>query len=69
MTPTDFSAWLATMRYSNYRAAEKLGVSRSTIANWLNGTAHIGRPVGLACAALQAGLAPWGMGCPSGTAG
>lgn len=56
MTPDNFNAWLTRMGYSNYRAAKELGVSKSTIANWLAGSAKISRVVALACVALEAGL-------------
>lgn len=60
MTPDDLRAWLAAMDYSKYRAALELGVSQSTIANWLDGSSKISRTVALACAALSAGLSPSG---------
>ena len=56
MTPDQLRAWLDRMGYSNYRAAKELCVSKTTVANWLNGTAPISRVVALACAALEAGL-------------
>lgn len=59
MTSSDLRAWLSAMGYTNYRAAQELGVSQSTIANWLDGTAKISRAVALACAALAVGLAPY----------
>ena len=59
MTPADLRAWLATMGYSNYRAAKELGVTATTVANWLDGTSRIDRRTALACVALAAGLVPW----------
>lgn len=59
MTPDDLRAWMAHMGYTNYRAAAELGVQRSTVANWLDGTAKISKVVALACAALAAGLGEW----------
>lgn len=60
MTPADLRTWLATMGYSNYRAAKELGCTATTVANWLDGTSRIDRRTALACAALAAGLGPWG---------
>ncbi len=59
MTPDDLRAWLAAMGYSNYRASKELGVTATTVSNWLDGTSKIDRRTALACAALTAGLAPW----------
>lgn len=48
------------------RAAQALGVSEATIADWMRGVSRsTGKPVhpdrrtALACAALAAGLEPW----------
>ena len=59
MTPADLRAWLAARGYTNYRAAKELGVTATTVANWLDGTSRIDRRTALACAALAAGLVPW----------
>lgn len=59
MTPADLRAWLFAMGYTNYRAAKELGVTATTVANWLDGTSKIDRRTALACAALAAGLGPW----------
>lgn len=66
MTPSDLRAWQARMGYTYDTAAQSLGVSRSTYAEWVAGKSRTtGRPVtpsrtvALACAALAAGLEPW----------
>ena len=59
MTSSDLRAWLSAMGYTNYRAAKQLGVTTTTVANWLDGTSKIDHRTALACAALAAGLGPW----------
>lgn len=58
MTATDLRAWPQVMGHAYDTAAAALGVGRATYAAWLAGRAIPG-PVGLACAALAAGLGPW----------
>ena len=67
MTQADFQAWHARMGYTYDSGATALGVSRSTYANLLRGThrdtgaaVQYDRRTALACAALEAGLAPAG---------
>ena len=62
----DLRAWQARMGYTYDTAAQALGVSRSTYAEWVAGKSRTtGRPVtpsrtvALACAALAAGLEPY----------
>lgn len=66
MTPTQFNAWLQHMDLSERRAAELLGVAAGTVGDWRRGTSRsTGKPInpppllGLACAALAAGLREW----------
>ncbi len=66
MTPADLRAWQANMGYTYDTAAQALGVSRATYAEWVAGKSRttgkpikISRLVALACAALAAGLEPW----------
>lgn len=63
MTPRDLRACQAHMGYTYETAADALGVSRSTYADWVAGRSRTtGKPikisslVALACAALAAGL-------------
>ena len=67
MTPADLAAWRAHMAYSQRAAAAALGVTLATYqrlergAEWTDGGAvTIDRRTALACAALAAGLTPWG---------
>lgn len=66
MTSDDLRAWQAAMGYTYDTAAEALGVSRAAYADWVAGRSRTtGKPVapsravGLACAALAAGLGEW----------
>lgn len=67
MTPADLRVWQAHMGYTYDTAAAALGVGRSTYADWVSGVTRstgAARPIdkrtALACAALAAGLEPWG---------
>ncbi len=69
MTPSDLRAWQAATGLTAPKAAAALGVSYATSRDWLSGTSRTtGKPIalppmlGLACAALAAGLPEWGMG-------
>lgn len=66
MTPADLRAWQAQMGLTYDTAAQALGVSRSSYADWIAGRSRTtGKPVApsrlcaLACAALAAGLEPY----------
>lgn len=66
MTPQDLRAWQARMGISGREAARRLGVSPGTHQDLVTGTSRtrknpIALPpiLGLACAALAAGLAEW----------
>ena len=66
MTPDDLRAWQAHMGYTYDTAAQALGVSRGTYADWLAGRSRttgkpikISRLVALVCAALAAGVEEW----------
>lgn len=66
MTPADLRAWQAHMGLTYDTAAQALGVSRATYAEWLRGISRttgkpitISRLVALACAALAAGVGEW----------
>ena len=63
MTPADLRVWQAHMGLTYDTAAQALGVSRSTYAEWVAGKSRttgrpiqISRTVALACAALAAGI-------------
>ncbi len=66
MTPADLRAWQAHMGLTYDSAARALGVSRAAYADWIAGRSRttkkpIALPpmLGLACAALAAGLGEW----------
>ena len=59
MTPDDLRRWQSEMGYTYDTAAEALGVSRATYANWLSGSRRIPDMAALACAAIMAGLSPY----------
>lgn len=66
MTPSDLQAWQQAMGISGREAARRLGVSPATYQDWTTGKSRTsGKQItrlpallGLACAALSAGLAP-----------
>ena len=60
MTPAAFRAWRADMDYTQAQAAAALKVSIRTIKAWESGNTSTPGMLRLACAALAAGLAPWG---------
>lgn len=66
MTPDDFKAWRNRMDFTQQQAADALGLSRDTIANYERGSrrednrlVEIPRVVALACAAVIAGAKPY----------
>ncbi|BBB60255.1 hypothetical protein UNDKW_1982 [Undibacterium sp. KW1] len=58
MKTKDLIAWQATMKLTYDSAAKALGVSRATYARYIAGSS-IPFHIGLACAAIANGLAPW----------
>lgn len=67
MTPDDLRAWQERMEISALEASRRLGVAYGTYRDWIAGASRttgkavrITRVVALACAALEAGLAPVG---------
>lgn len=66
MTPTNLKAWRKAMGgLSQQRAADLLGVRRATVTDWENAKQTPPAYLGLACAALAAGLSPWRATPPS----
>ena len=64
MTPDDLRAWQARMDYTQQQAADALGINRVSYAKMLAGGA-IDRRTALACAAIEAGIAPLGAHVPT----
>lgn len=69
MTPDDLRAWQSHMGLSAREAARRLGVAQATYLDWAHGTSRTtGKAITLppllclACAALAAGIGPWGDG-------
>lgn len=67
MTPADLAAWRARMALTQRQAAAALGITLPTYqrlergAEWADGApVTIDRRTALACAAIAAGIAPWG---------
>lgn len=60
MTPDQLRSWQAHMGYTYETAAEALGMSRSGYAKMVLGQAAIDLRTALACAAIAAGVQPWG---------
>lgn len=60
MTPADLRAWQAHMGLSQRAAAEALGITQATYSAMVLGKSGIDLRTALACAALAAGLRPWG---------
>ena len=60
MTSDDLRAWQAAMGYTYAQAHAALGISSATYARMLSGSGPIELRTALACAALAAGLKPWG---------
>lgn len=67
MTPGALRAWQAHMGISAREAARLLGVASATYQDWVTGKSRTSgksvapsHTVALACAALAAGLEPWG---------
>ncbi len=67
MTSDDFKIWRSTMGWTQKQAADALGISESSVLNYEAGQRRedrrqviIPKRVALACAALLAGLKPYG---------
>jgi len=60
MRPKDLLAWQQCLKLSDRAAAKALGFKAAEYAALLAGTVPIDRRTALACAAVAAGLSPWG---------
>lgn len=64
MTPADLRAWQAHMGLSQREAAKRLGVTHAAYSAWVLGKVEIKPYIPWACAAMAAGLKPWGADKP-----
>lgn len=60
MTAEDLRAWQKSQGYTYDSAAAALGMGRTTFADYLKRDGELPRWLALACAALAAGIKPWG---------
>lgn len=59
MTPAAFTSWRERMGFRfDTQAAAALGCTRETVRRYSSGKVEIPRYIELACAAIEAGLAP-----------
>jgi transcriptional regulator with XRE-family HTH domain len=54
VTPANLLAWMERLGLSKSRAASELGMARSTLDRYLNGSVTIPRYIELACDAVEA---------------
>lgn len=60
MTANDLRAWQKAQGYTYDTAAAELDMGRRTYADYLKRDGELPRWLALACAALAAGIKPWG---------
>lgn len=60
MKSEDFKNWRKEMGFNQEQAANALDKSRRQIIKYENGDVEISRETALACAAIKAGLKPYG---------
>lgn len=58
MTPASLTAWMARLHFTKSQACRGLGLARSTLDRYLDGSVRIPLYIALACAAVAHGLPP-----------
>lgn len=58
MTPASLTAWMARLHFNKTRAASELGIARTTLDRYLDGSVTIPHYIALACAAIAQGVPP-----------
>lgn len=58
MSPASLQAWMDRLHFKKSKAADELGIARTTLDRYLEGDAPIPKVVALACAAIAQGVPP-----------
>lgn len=58
MTPASLTAWMDRLHLNKVEASTSLGIARSTLDRYLDGSVRIPQSIALACAAIAHGLPP-----------